>query len=168
MYKETENWGRSLVVNMWNITNHVLYTMISVIIFYSTGCSTLRSGLLGDNMRSSYSERLDFDSPLTFKLKDPPILLQDKIDTALYLFKKGQYGKACDLFLQSMDMIEDPKHPLSRECGKAAAVSALMNGDREKFKRIMTSLDYSFSTLERFTYNDNVYKELKILASELR
>lgn len=156
-------------MNMCNITKPVLYAMISVIVFYSTGCSTLRTGLLGDDMRSSYSERLDFETTLTIiKPKDPPILLQDKIDTALYLFKKGQYGEACDLFLQSLDMIEDPKHPLSRECGKAAAVSALMNDDRKKFKRIMTSLDYSFSALERFTYNDNVFKELKILASELR
>jgi len=65
-------------------------------------------------------------------------------------------------------MIEDPKHPLSRECGKAAAVSALMDGDRKRFKRIMANLDHSFSALERFTYNDKVYKELRTLAGELR
>jgi len=162
------NQVRSFIMKALKKRKPVLYTLILIGFFITIGCSSLRTEMLRADTRSSYSEKLDFETPLTIKPKDPPILLQEKIDTALYHFKKGRYNEACDLFLQSMDIIEEPKHPLSRECGKAAAVSALMDGNRRRFKRIMASLDYSFSALERFTYNDKVYKELKTLAAELR
>ena len=159
---------RNLTVKMPSARDHLLCTMLLVCFFICIGCSSLHTSILGEHIRSSYSERLDFETPLTPKPKDLPILLREKIDTALYHFKKGHYSEACDLFLQSMDIIENTRHPLSRECGKAAAVSALMDGDRKRFKRIMTRLDHSFSALERFTYQDKVYKELSTLATELR
>ena len=162
------NQVRNFIVNILNARNPILYALILVSLLTSIGCSSLLTGIIREDTRSSYSEKLDFETPLTIKPKDPPILLQEKIDTALYHFKKGRYSEACDLFLQSMNIIEDPKHPLSRECGKAAAVSALMDSNRRRFKRIMASLDYSFSALDRFTYNDKVYKELKTLSEELR
>ena len=151
-----------------NTRNPILHTLVLVSFLISIGCSAMHTGILKEDIRSSYCERIDFDTPPTLKAKDTPVLLREKIDTALYHFKKGRYSEACDLFIQSMNMIEDPKHPLSRECGKAAAVSALMDGDRKRFKRIMASLDHSFSVLDRFTYNDKVYRELKALARELR
>ena len=156
-----------LIVKFLNRKNHFLYILILSSFFINVGCTTLSIGLFEGNTRSSYTEKLDFAHPLTIKPKDSPVLLQEKIDTALYHFKKGRYSEACDFFIQSMNVIEDSKHPLSRECGKAAAVSALMDGDRKRFKRIMARIEHSFSALERITCNDKVYRELQTLATEL-
>jgi len=34
------------------------------------------------DIRSSYAEKLDFETPLTLTLKEQPLLLREKIDTA--------------------------------------------------------------------------------------
>ena len=65
-----------------NSKNPIVYILISVSFLTSTGCSSLRTGIRGEDIRSSYSEKLDFETPLTLTPKDQPLLLREKIDTA--------------------------------------------------------------------------------------
>lgn len=149
-----------------NRINRVILILIGMLLTASCASTPIKSLDLGVGKRTT---TIKFEDPLLIPVpREEATEIKDLVVTGLFLFEHGRFEEATDWFLSVSEKISDKESELFQEVLMAAAVSAIVSGDRVKFTQVMEELNGRLSRFEKISMRDDRFIALNKLYEQIK